>query len=126
MAGPLPPPPKTSVRNDKRPSPDSAPAPSSAGGPGGMFGGFANGSMITTLVSTLSSNVLGRYAAAFGIVWFVFGFAGFIMSFICFGYTGNAGEKILGLILAMTLGPVYWIYYFVSPSYCKANPPAMF
>jgi len=48
------------------------------------------------------------------------------MSFVCFGYTGNVGEKLLGLILAIMMGPVYWLYYFVSPSYCKANPPAFF
>jgi hypothetical protein len=93
---------------------------------GGMAGSLTNGSALSNFFSSLFSNALGRYAAAFGVVWFVFGFAGFIMSFVCFGYTGNIGEKLLGLILAMTLGPIYWVYYFVSPSYCKANPPAMF
>ena len=117
MAGP-PPPLKTSVHGDDRAPPAAA--------SWSMSGGMPNGSIVTNFLSSIFSNALGRYAAAFGIVWFVFGFAGFIMSFICFGYTGNIGEKLLGLILAVVMGPVYWLYYFVSPSYCKANPPAFF
>jgi hypothetical protein len=118
MAGP-PPPLKTSVREDERAPPDSTPA---------SVSGFSapNGSVVSNWLSGLATSVLGRYVAAFAIVWFVFGFAGFIMSFVCFGYTGSVGEKLLGLILAIMMGPMYWLYYFVSPSYCKANPPAFF
>jgi hypothetical protein len=117
MAGP-PPPLKTSVRADERGDPRDTPVPSS---------GFSmpTGSLMS-YVSSISTSLLGPYAMVFGIVWFVFGFAGFIMSFVCFGYTGNVGEKLLGLILAVALGPVYWFYYFVSSSYCKANPPSFF
>ena len=121
MAGP-PPPLKTSVHGDDRAPPEPASGPMSSTGAGGL----PNGSIVTNYISSVFSSALGRYAAAFGIVWFVFGFAGFIMSFVCFGYTGNVGEKLLGLILAVIMGPVFWIYYFVSPSYCKANPPAFF
>jgi hypothetical protein len=119
MVGP-PPPLNTSVHGDDRADPRDIPAPSSASG----FS-MPTGSLMS-YVSGLSTSLLGPYAMAFGVVWFVFGFAGFVMSFVCFGYTGNIGEKLLGLILAVALGPVYWFYYFVSSSYCKANPPAFF
>jgi hypothetical protein len=120
MAGP-PPPLKTSVRADER---DDPPIGVTAATPSNGFS-LPTGSLMS-YVSSISTSLLGPYAMVFGIVWFVFGFAGFIMSFVCFGYTGNVGEKLLGLILAIALGPVYWFYYFVSSSYCKANPPAFF
>jgi hypothetical protein len=48
------------------------------------------------------------------------------MSLICFGYSGSTGEKILGVILALALGPWYFLYYFSSGSYCKKMPPTLF
>jgi hypothetical protein len=44
------------------------------------------------------------------------------MSLVCFGYSGNVGEKILGVILSIILGPLFWLYYYASSSYCKAAP----
>jgi len=120
MAGP-PPPLKTSVRADERGNNDVDPR----GFPAPAGFSMPTGSLMS-YVSGISTSLLGPYAMVFGIVWFVFGFAGFIMSFVCFGYTGNVGEKLLGLILAIALGPVYWFYYFVSSSYCKPNPPSFF
>ena len=58
--------------------------------------------------------------------WLLFGLIGFIMSLICFGYSGSVGEKILGIVIALALGPWYFLYYFSSGSYCKAMPPTLF
>jgi hypothetical protein len=59
-------------------------------------------------------------------LWLLFGLIGFVMSLICFGYSGSTGEKILGIIIALLLGPWYFLYYFSSGSYCKAMPPTLF
>lgn len=66
------------------------------------------------------------FAVTFGVLWLVFGLIGFVMSLICFGYSGSTGEKILGVILALALGPWYFLYYFSSGSYCKKMPPTLF
>lgn len=59
-------------------------------------------------------------------LWLLFGLIGFVMSLICFGYSGSTGEKILGIVIALLLGPWYFLYYFSSGSYCKAMPPTLF
>jgi hypothetical protein len=63
---------------------------------------------------------------AFAILWFTFGLVGFILSLICFGYSGSTGEKIMGLVIALALGPWFFLYYFSSGSYCKRMPPTLF
>jgi uncharacterized membrane-anchored protein len=53
------------------------------------------------------------------LLWAIAGIAAFIMSIVCFGRTGGTGKHILGLLLAIFFGPLYWIYYFVARDYCK-------
>jgi len=62
----------------------------------------------------------------FAILWFTFGLVGFILSLVCFGYSGSAGEKIMGVVIALALGPWFFLYYFSSGSYCKRMPPTLF
>ena len=62
----------------------------------------------------------------FAILWFTFGLIGFILSLVCFGYSGSTGEKIMGIVIALALGPWYFLYYFSSGSYCKRMPPTLF
>lgn len=62
----------------------------------------------------------------FAILWFTFGLIGFILSLVCFGYSGSAGEKIMGVVIALALGPWFFLYYFSSGSYCKRMPPTLF
>jgi len=71
-----------------------------------------------TVKSILAVTALG--------LWLLFGLVGFVMSLICFGYSGSLGEKILGIVIALVLGPWYFLYYFSSGSYCKAMPPTLF
>jgi hypothetical protein len=63
---------------------------------------------------------------AFFAAWVIFGIMGFVMSLICLGYTGNVGEKILGIIIAIALGPFFFLYYFSDAGYCKRFPPTLF
>lgn len=53
------------------------------------------------------------------IAWFILGIMGFIMSLVCFGRSGTTSQHVVGLLLAIFLGPIYWIFYFVVPDYCK-------
>jgi hypothetical protein len=62
----------------------------------------------------------------FAILWFTFGLIGFVLSIVCFGYSGSTGEKIMGIVIALALGPWYFLYYFSSGSYCKRMPPTLF
>ena len=48
------------------------------------------------------------------------------MSLWCIGFSGNAGEKTIGVLVAMVLGPWYWLYFYSVPSYCARLPPPSF
>lgn len=52
-------------------------------------------------------------------IWAILGIAGFIMSLVCFGRSGSTSQHIIGLLIALFLGPFYWIFYFAVPDYCK-------
>lgn len=54
-------------------------------------------------------------------VWGITGMIAFILSLVCFGYSGTIGEKILGFIISIIFGPLYFFYYYFSQSYCKSN-----
>jgi len=53
------------------------------------------------------------------ILWFTAGLCAFIMSFVCFAYNSeNISYNFMGLIMALFLGPIYWIYYAYNKKYC--------
>jgi len=54
----------------------------------------------------------------FIIIWALLGFFAYIMAIVCIGNRGTNGEKMLGLLLAIFLGPFYWLYYGFSSTYC--------
>jgi hypothetical protein len=51
--------------------------------------------------------------------WMIAGVVAFFMSLVCFGYSGSTSEKFIGLLIAIFLGPFYWIYYGFNGSYCS-------
>jgi hypothetical protein len=53
------------------------------------------------------------------IVWILLGIIGFIMSLICFGRSGTTTQHVIGLLISIFFGPIYWIFYFAVPDYCK-------
>ena len=53
------------------------------------------------------------------ILWVIGGLSAFIMSILCFGYNSNPGDNIIGLVIAILVGPFYWIYYSYNKSYCN-------
>jgi len=59
------------------------------------------------------------------IGYIIAGVSAFIMSFVCFGYNGYPSYNILGVLLAIFLGPLYWLYYGLNSNYCNKNVPVM-
>ena len=59
--------------------------------------------------------------ALFIFIWWIIGTVGFIMSLICFGYSGPMSDKFLGLIMAWVTGPFYWLYYIYNSNYCTRH-----
>lgn len=56
----------------------------------------------------------------FAMIWVFLGLAGFVFSLICFGKSGTTGQHVVGLILSILFGPIYWIFYLaMGPTYCK-------
>ena len=114
------------------PPPNPPPASTNAlGNPGETLKAESGkiGVMGTKVVSLLSNITSGKMDAGNTIVglltlsWIVFGFAGFIMSVWCLGFSGNAGQKIGGIFFAIILGPFYWLYFYSVPAYCARLPP---
>ena len=56
--------------------------------------------------------------AFFVTIWILLGFAGLIASIVCFGFSGSLLEKLLGILIAIFLGPFYWIYFYFNKGYC--------
>lgn len=75
---------------------------------------------------SLFNSVGGLALLVFGTLWTIFGIIGFVMSLICFGYSGSTGEKLFGLLASIMMGPFYFIYYFSSGTYCKKMPSTLF
>ena len=57
--------------------------------------------------------------AIFIFAWTMIGILAFIWSLYCFNKSGSIEHKVLGLLLAIFIGPLFFIYYKYSPSYCK-------
>jgi len=55
----------------------------------------------------------------FAFVWTTIGLIAFVWSIYCFGKKGTIFQKILGILMAMFLGPLFFFYYRYSPTYCK-------
>jgi hypothetical protein len=57
---------------------------------------------------------------AFTTIWSLLGLAAFITSLICFGFRSSGlDQKVLALLVAIILGPFYWLYFYYAKDYCK-------
>ena len=65
-----------------------------------------------------TKNVLLALAVV-AIAWVVLGISALIQAGTCFGSNSTLAEKVVGLLLAVLLGPFYWIYFKTSTTYCK-------
>lgn len=64
---------------------------------------------------------IGWIVLIFVTLWIIAGLAAFVMSILCFAYSGSVIEKIGGFAISILFGPFYWIYYAFMSNYCKAN-----
>ncbi len=55
----------------------------------------------------------------FKLFWVISGLAAFVMSLVCTTTHSTPMQKTGGILLAIFFGPFYWIYFFMSDSYCK-------
>lgn len=57
--------------------------------------------------------------AIFIFAWIILGLIALVWSIYCFGKSGSIFQKIIGMLLAMFTGPLFFILYKYSPTYCK-------
>ena len=75
----------------------------------------------TSIVNSSQSSAFGLFV----LLWMVAGLVAFIWSITCFfGHKrGTIGENVLGLILALLLGPIWFLFVYAmhqsGSGYCK-------
>jgi len=70
-------------------------------------------------VEAKNDDVTIQIIGLFMFVWIVLGLAAFVWSLYCFGKSGTIFEKCLGLAMAIFFGPLFFVLYKFSPTYCK-------
>jgi len=65
------------------------------------------------------SNKSGFLILGLAGAWVLTGLIAFIYSLFCFSKSGTMGQKVIGLLLSMLIGPFYFIYVYASSTYCK-------
>jgi len=55
----------------------------------------------------------------FMFVWITLGISAFVWSIYCFGKSGSMFQKFIGLVMAFFFGPLFFLMYKYSPTYCK-------
>ncbi len=75
----------------------------------------------------VSAFTIGIILGFIYIIWVFTGILAFITSLICFAFHGTMSDKFLGLIIALVIGPFYWLYFiFNNTGYCSRSPPNAF
>ena len=70
----------------------------------------------------MSMAIFGSSAVVLlSVAWVIAGIAAFLYSLICIGKTASLTRGIIGLILAILIGPFYWVYWYFDPEYCRAH-----
>jgi len=59
------------------------------------------------------------FLATLLIIWIVLGLIAFVYSLLCIGKTKSTTKSILGVVLAVFLGPFYFVYLLHDKSYCR-------
>lgn len=66
-----------------------------------------------------SSMILYLFFLIFMSMWIIVTIYAIVKSFICAGKSGTTAEKVMGILLAIFLGPFYLIYLSSVEGYCK-------
>jgi hypothetical protein len=59
-------------------------------------------------------------------IWKFVGIVAFILSLACFRRSGTTEQHVTGLLLAILLGPFYFLYYGTSSTYCRDPSKSIF
>jgi hypothetical protein len=76
-------------------------------------------SSTTTTVANPSLGASMQIATIFLFAWVLLGLIAFVWSLYCFKKSGSTEQKVLGFLLAIFLGPLFFIYFRFSKNYCK-------
>ena len=55
----------------------------------------------------------------FAFAWAISGLVAFVWSLVCFGRSGSGLDKAIGLLIAMFLGPIFFLYLTFNKPYCR-------
>ena len=66
-----------------------------------------------------SSMILYLFFLIFMSMWIIVTIYAIVKSFVCAGKSGTTAEKVMGILLAIFLGPFYLIYLSSIEGYCK-------
>ena len=55
----------------------------------------------------------------FIFLWIILGLTAFVSSLMCIGKSGKFNDKMIGIVLALLLGPFYFIYLMINNNYCR-------
>mgnify|MGYP004310147633 CR=1 FL=1 len=62
---------------------------------------------------------LSPMMCALAMLWVLLGLVAFYRSLRCFGKSGSSVDKIFGFLLAVVMGPVYFIFSHENKNYCR-------
>jgi hypothetical protein len=57
----------------------------------------------------------------FAIAWVVLGVIAFIHSIVCMGRTPSISRALAGMLMAIFLGPLFWVYWYLDGEYCRGS-----
>lgn len=89
-----------------------------------IYEGFEDEKVDNNNASTITIGIIIGFIY---IIWVFTGILAFLTSLICFAFHGTMTDKFLGLIVALIIGPFYWLYFiFNNTGYCSRSPPNAF
>jgi hypothetical protein len=68
---------------------------------------------------TTGESIASTALVIFSLLWALFGFIAFVYSLFCLGRSGTFFEKVLGFVIALFTGPLFFVYLNYSQTYCK-------
>ena len=79
------------------------------------------------IAETSSVTAMSIVLSLIFIIWIITGILAFITSLFCFFFNGTISDKFLGLVIALMIGPFYWLYFiFNNTGYCSRNHQNVF
>jgi hypothetical protein len=55
------------------------------------------------------------------VAWVVAGIVAFVHSLMCIGKTPALWRGIMGVLVALMVGPFYWVYWYIDDEYCTGK-----